>query len=153
MFCSLDSWSKGSRKEFWFADFGPLCRILYFCGQSVVSRIMTDGNKTRETLVAAWSSEFVLLKVSVIWLWKLVGTFLKFLYVREALKLSYIDLKNEAIEKSVTLSIPGFFSISEAKRGGGEGRVREGVPRYNSVSNGAVTINLGGWITRLKNGN
>lgn len=94
------------------------------------------------------------MKVSVIWLWKLVGTFLKFLYVREALKLSYIDLKNEAIEKSVTLSIPGFFSISEAKRGGGgEGRVREGVPRYNSVSNGAVTINLGGWITRLKNGN
>lgn len=61
------------------------------------------------------------MKVSVIWLWKLVGTFLKFLYVREALKLSYIDLKNEAIEKSVTLSIPGFFSISEAKRGGGGG--------------------------------
>ena len=31
-------------------DFDPLCRFLYFCGQSVVSVIMIDGSKKHKSL-------------------------------------------------------------------------------------------------------
>ena len=62
--------------------------------------------------------------VRVIWLGKLVGNFLKFLYVWKPLKLSYIiDLQNEwSHRKTSNPSHTGLLFDFRVQRGGGGGR-------------------------------
>ena len=43
--------SKGHVRALCMADFDPLCRFLYFCGQPVVAVIMIDSSKIHKVLV------------------------------------------------------------------------------------------------------